>query len=64
MILNKKKKPDRHDKIPFLTLTLLEDRAIRKQIKREISQNQDEKKNHAPLVRIQHQNIRTRSDGF
>ena len=51
MILNKERKSDHHDKIPFLTLTRLDDRAIIKHIKREINQNQDEKENpHRRLI--------------
>ena len=45
MILNKERKPDHHDKIPFLTLTRLDDRAIIKHIKREINQIQGKKGN-------------------
>jgi hypothetical protein len=50
MIINKEKKFNHNDKIPFLTLTLLDDRAILKHIKREINQNQDEKENPRPRL--------------
>jgi hypothetical protein len=45
MILNKERKPDHHDKIPFLTLARLDDRAIIKHLKREINQNQSKEGN-------------------
>ena len=50
MILNKERKFNHHDKIPFLTLTRLEDRAILKHIKREINQNQGKKENPRPRL--------------
>ena len=50
MILNEVMKFNHHDKIPFLTLTRLEDRAIIKHIKREINQNQGEKENPRPRL--------------
>ena len=51
MIINKEREFNHHDKIHFLTLSLLEDRAILKHIKREINQNQDEKENpHRRLI--------------
>jgi hypothetical protein len=50
MILNKERKFNHHDKIPFLTFTLLEDRAILKHIKREFNQNQGEKENPRPRL--------------
>ena len=50
MIINKEKKFNHNDKIPFLTLTLLDDRAILKHIKREINQNQGDKENPRPRL--------------
>lgn len=52
MILNKKRKPNQNNTIPFLALACLKDRAIIKNVKCEINQDWDEKWNPGPpLIR-------------
>lgn len=51
MILNKKRKPNQNDTIPFLALACLKDRAIIKHVKYEINQDRDKKWNPgSPLI--------------